>query len=310
MSRWKLRTAIRVLLALALLPSGCGSEGSGGDAGNPVIELPAAGGNGTRADPPPPRAGSGDDGTPPLFEGGSSLVAFDGGVLLRWQPASDGRSPTAALRYRVYTSPEDGEQDFSRPSFETEPGEASIIIPGQEGERLFVVVRAVDEAGNEDSNETQWQGTPFPVLLVDPSAEEGGDGLSVETALRSLDDAIGIALGFEGVNIFMVAGEYQESVLLFEGMMVYGGFAPGFQIEARDPEKHRTILFAGPEEDIIVLPPGETPCGLDGITLDGRGQARRGVVADDCSIHIAHCTVQAFQEKGIELRSEYDSGSD
>lgn len=309
MAQSKIPTTVPVMLVLLISFVGCTPEDPVQKDSIPQVPVPTT----TEAPPKGPSAAtptpSGSDHSAPGFNGLRSLVPFDGGAYLSWSPAEDDHSAPDSIRYRIFIADEDGEQDYSQPSLETAAGEHSATISGEEGEPIFAVVRAVDEAGNEDSNEIQWQGTPFPVLHVDPAASPGGDGLTATGALLSLDDAIGTALGFEGVNIYLVSGEYQESVLLFEGMMVYGGFAPGFSLETRDSVKHRTILFSGPEEDIVVLPPGERASGLDGITLDGRGQARRGLVADDCSVQLGHLVIQGFLEKGLELRSELDGDS-
>lgn len=316
--------ALASALALALLLTGC----TGGDDPRP------RGGGGTEAGatgappdaasfdrpPPPPDPGPRpqplptdaptDD--PPRFLGFSQVIAGDGRIWLAWEPALDDVTPPERIRYRVYSAPErQDEAKFARkPTIESAPGQTRLLLDRLEnGVPLHLVVRAVDEKGREDDNEIEWSAIPQPVLYVQAAAPSHGDGGSREAPLPSLDAAIDRAIPLGGANIHIAAGIYEESTLLFRGMMVYGGFAPGFPDAFPEPLRHRTVLRAPVEENLFVIPPGDRLCGIDGLELDGGGRTLRGVAADDCEFRISNCEIHSFADKGIKLKSDREPGS-
>jgi hypothetical protein len=144
--------------------SNTGGGGSGGSESGGTGGIPPDGG-------PPP------DTTPPTFDGatGVEIVAEDR-VRVSWDAASDDVSPEKRLAYYVYRATESGAEDFTRarrcrtPDPEGNPQEESRlpcfvtagagtssvvvrdVIPAHP---YFFVVRAVDEAGNEDGNATE-----------------------------------------------------------------------------------------------------------------------------------------------------------
>jgi hypothetical protein len=103
--------------------------------------------------PPAPDGGPAPpDGTAPRFAGLESVTLADGDplrVTLGWRAASDERSPAERIRYRIYL-PSFG--TVGRPQGETPPGASTVTLPVAPGALHFFLVRAVDEAGNEDAN--------------------------------------------------------------------------------------------------------------------------------------------------------------
>lgn len=95
------------------------------------------------------------DTTPPSFDGASEVKALaDGVALVRWKPATDDRSPSERILYRVYASPRGQAFDFERPHAVSPAGATSLGVQGlPQGIPLRVVVRATDEAGNQETNE-------------------------------------------------------------------------------------------------------------------------------------------------------------
>ncbi|HVC87368.1 MAG TPA: hypothetical protein VNC40_08080 [Gaiellaceae bacterium] len=102
------------------------------------------------------------DATPPQFAGVERAVACTPGpqrpgettpFLLSWQPASDNRTPAAGIVYDVYFASRAGGEDFSRPTWTTQPGATRFRTPGLPSHAsAYFVVRARDAAGNEDRN--------------------------------------------------------------------------------------------------------------------------------------------------------------
>lgn len=100
----------------------------------------------------PPSGG----GTPPSFEGlqgafACSPVAQPSPFELTWKAATDNVTPSSQIVYDVFLSHTPGGEDFSHPTWTTAPGVTSFETPPL-NEPSYFVVRARDQAGNEDQN--------------------------------------------------------------------------------------------------------------------------------------------------------------
>lgn len=127
-----MKTWRRSLLVLSLaLGMSCGNENDGGSSSTTP------------------------DTTPPSFGGATEAKALaNGGALVRWKPATDDRSPSERILYRVYVSPRGEPIDFDHLQGVSPAGATSLGIQGlPHGIPLRVVVRATDEAGNQETNE-------------------------------------------------------------------------------------------------------------------------------------------------------------
>jgi hypothetical protein len=79
---------------------------------------------------------------------------------LRWQTASDDVTPPSLIVYDVYLATTPGDEDFSEPTWTTAPGATSYRTPGLPSHGAFYfVVRARDQAGNEDGNTVELHGS-------------------------------------------------------------------------------------------------------------------------------------------------------
>lgn len=101
--------------------------------------------------------GQSGDQTAPEFDGLEIMSAVaDNGLALSWSAASDDESAASDISYRVYLADASGGQDFSSPDAEISAGTTSTTLANLEyGATLYAVVRAVDAAGNEDSNQAE-----------------------------------------------------------------------------------------------------------------------------------------------------------
>jgi hypothetical protein len=114
--------------------------------------------------PPPPRG----DNTPPTFAGLESAFACTPGpqrpgqttpFTLTWKAATDDKTASSQIVYDIYESTTAGAEDFSRPTWTTPPGVTSFKTPGLPSHGTFYfVVRARDQAGNEDQNRVERPG--------------------------------------------------------------------------------------------------------------------------------------------------------
>jgi hypothetical protein len=129
----------RALLGGALLVCACGSSDSGSPGG--------AGGSG----------GSTADAVAPTFAGARDAVPTpgkeDSRVTVSWDAASDNVTPATRISYRVYLAQTAGGEDYGKPFTTLPAGSTSAVLSGlAAGTSYFVVVRALDEAGNEEQN--------------------------------------------------------------------------------------------------------------------------------------------------------------
>jgi hypothetical protein len=102
------------------------------------------------------------DKTPPTFTGlNKATVNDDGSVDLSWDQASDNDSSPQAISYIVYVGTQMGGEDFSKPFAVTPSGATGATLSNVvAGEDHFWVVRAVDQAGNQDQNMVEKAASP------------------------------------------------------------------------------------------------------------------------------------------------------
>jgi CARDB len=78
---------------------------------------------------------------------------------LEWKPATDDGTPAALLVYEVYEAQTAAGEDFSKPTYTTPRGATSFATPPlPDNVSHFFVVRAADNAGNEDANDVERPG--------------------------------------------------------------------------------------------------------------------------------------------------------
>ncbi len=102
------------------------------------------------------------DDIPPTFGGITMATVGSTDADLSWDPATDDQSLPADIRYNVYQSL-NSTFNFDAPPFaNTAPGEVAIRLDGLDPNvEYFWVVRAEDEAGNEDTNTQTLNRTTF-----------------------------------------------------------------------------------------------------------------------------------------------------
>jgi hypothetical protein len=106
----------------------------------------------------PPSGGT----TPPSFEGLQKAIACSPIVRpwpyeLTWKAATDNVTPSSQIVYDIFLSHTRGGEDFSHPTWTTASGVTSFETPPL-NEPSYFVVRARDQAGNEDQNTVEREG--------------------------------------------------------------------------------------------------------------------------------------------------------
>jgi hypothetical protein len=115
-----------------------------------------------------PAQARGKDRVPPKFAGLKSATTCIPGPIgpertssyhLTWEAATDNVTPPSQIVYNVYQANKAGGEDFSKPTYTTAPGVTSFDTPQLPSDKYFYfVVRARDQAGNEDSNTVELEG--------------------------------------------------------------------------------------------------------------------------------------------------------
>lgn len=105
--------------------------------------------------------------TSPTFAGLQSASYCVGGPVrpaettpytLTWQAATDDVRPSSQIVYDIFVAHAPGGEDFSKPTWTTAPGATTYTTPNLPSEGTYFVVRARDEAGNEDQNTVEREG--------------------------------------------------------------------------------------------------------------------------------------------------------
>ena len=128
-------------------------------AGLALLVLAAAGCAGDSGSGSNSSSSTGADSTAPTFAGATGLtVQALTSMTVGWSAGDDDVTAPADLVYRVYRGAAAGGEDFTTPLATTAAGDTSYADATATAGKFFYVVRAVDEAGNEDANTAEVSG--------------------------------------------------------------------------------------------------------------------------------------------------------
>lgn len=89
----------------------------------------------------------------PVFAGVASATAVGDAVYLTWTAATDDATLPGDIAYRIYRATTSGAENFGSPLITTALGQLSYLDQGLiPGTTYYYVVRALDQAGNQDTN--------------------------------------------------------------------------------------------------------------------------------------------------------------
>jgi Collagen triple helix repeat (20 copies) len=102
----------------------------------------------------------------PIFGGLQSAISCESGPAVRkmvpyqlsWHAATDPVTPSSQIVYDIFVAHSPGGEDFSHPTYTTPPGVTFYTTPELPSEGTYFVVRARNEAGNEDQNTVEIPG--------------------------------------------------------------------------------------------------------------------------------------------------------
>ncbi|HJZ84964.1 MAG TPA: fibronectin type III domain-containing protein [Polyangia bacterium] len=151
------------------------------------------------------------DTTPPSF-GGLTMARADTAYSLRlfWDAASDNLTSPNFIEYRAFVADVSGSQDFGRAQSSIVGSTAGLVGALSPGRPYFVVVRAVDRAGNMDSNRVEKMvTTPTPA----PPTRQFGAQIEplLQASCTTLDCHNAVSLS-QGMNLDSAATAYTALV--------------------------------------------------------------------------------------------------
>lgn len=148
---------------------------------------------------------------------------------------------------------------------------------------------------------------PGAPIFVDPGADPlVADGTSPATAYANPILALIDSFGAGGANVWLLAGDYPASSLpVFAGTHLSGGFAPGFQLEERDPANHPSVLHGLAGQSLAAVQ-GLGGVVLDGLRLSGDGLATHGLDMDSTPLELRGVEVLGCTQRGVRVRAPED----
>lgn len=253
--------------------------------------------------------GEGDGGG--VFEGGSGilhpsvrLVSAVPGVdraLITWTTSGfDGDAPNFAL----FTAPAGLDPFGTGPALVDPAGDRAILDSLPTGSELRVGLGLADGQGGWVPTRPVLTLRTGPIVYANPNSTSATqDGLTPETAYNDVFLAVIGAFSLGGGNVWLSEGSFPNvSVPLFEGVDLYGGFEPTFQLDQRDVQTHGTILRGFSGANILVLDQITSIPILDGLLLDGFGIADNGLDLVRASCEVRLTSVRGCN-RGIKLRT-------
>lgn len=267
------------------LLSACGNRLSLSD---PGIHLP----------PPPPPPLPSDHPTIGLV----SAAVDDHRLRVHWR-AHAGVQDLPALALFVATDPA---AVFSAQPRMLNPAAGSAIVSGLASHREYFVGLGLRESPSDSFTQSG------PILLVttgapvyvDPLASSSGDGLTPATAFNDITLGVLTAFVSGGGNVWIAGGEFaNQSIPLFTGVHLYGGFAHDFLLGRRDPVGNPTRLLGFANQPIVTVQNlSNQTAVLDGFQLLGLDQAESGVSSFGKRIEMRSLTIDHCS-RGVKLRS-------
>lgn len=155
------------------------------------------------------------DTTPPVFNGADRANKVSGdSASLHWSVATDNVTASSDIQYLIYLANTSGAQDYSWPTLVTEPGEIQPTLSGlSAGKNYYVVVKAMDQSGNIDSNTREIIASTYAdgsgVYVDEKSGSDTGTCGSTASPCKTISQGISLSSGNE--PIYVARGDYDAA---------------------------------------------------------------------------------------------------
>ena len=155
------------------------------------------------------------DNTAPIFNGAASAnkVTSDSSSL-KWNAATDNMTAADDIQYLIYMARTTGGQDFSWPTLVTEQGDVQPTIAGlSAGKDYYVVVRAMDESGNIDTNTQEIIASTYAdgsgLFVDEKTGADSSECGSTTSPCKTISRALSLTQGNE--PIYVARGNYNTT---------------------------------------------------------------------------------------------------
>ncbi len=184
-------------------------------------------------------------------------------------------------------------------------GGSTILGGFPTGVELFASLGLAPEPGDpiELTGPVLSARTGAPIYASPTASGVGADGLTPETAFPNLFVAVLTANLAGGGNVYVAEGTFTGvSVPLLAGVDLYGGFPPSFSLAERSPTEHETVLAGLPNLNVLTMEVGGELQRVDGLTLDGVGEAATGLDLDRTPAQLSTLLIRGAS-RGIRVRA-------
>ncbi|HIK61080.1 MAG TPA: right-handed parallel beta-helix repeat-containing protein [Planctomycetes bacterium] len=143
-----------------------------------------------------------------------------------------------------------------------------------------------------------------------PAAANDQDGETPATAFADPFLAMLTALAYGGGNVWLAEGDYPDvSLTPFEGVDLFGGFEPSFNLSARNAPGQETRFMGLANADVLRCVQGVapmTPIVVDSLTIEGASGVENGVHIDTCPVELRGIVMNECG-RGVKMRSSEDA---
>ena len=155
-----------------------------------------------------------------------------------------------------------------------------------------VYLTATDFPGGADTNCDGVDGELLNALFVAKTGNDTNPG-TIEAPVETIGQALALAGAGGQRDVYVATGVYMESIVLAQGVAVYGGYSADFT--AHDPQAYQTAIIGNPPS--IAKPGAVTAIGisgqpagstrLDGVTIFGADNPTPG--GNSYAIYLRNC---------------------
>jgi hypothetical protein len=234
-----------------------------------------------------------------------SAVAGDASVLLEWiAKDANGNDLPVAVFSDVHVG-----TVYSGAPIAVDPAGSSLVVPNLANDVNHYFGLAIDDGGGTFTpTGAVLRARPNPPIYVKLGADPNiADGLTPDTAFPDPLFAIFTAASFAHANVWISGADYaDQSLPLFPGIDVYGGFSPNLVLAERDRAAFPTKLHGKSPLNILSVNGAGAGVIVDGIVFEGDQKGVIGFESDDTDVQLRSCDVIAMKGRGLKLLSNFE----
>lgn len=254
--------------------------------------------------PPPGRGGPIESTAGPLVAPGLiGAVASQDSIHLEWTATgADGQDANIA----VFASRVRSELYVGDPELTASAG-GQHLFPDLAGDRDYFLGFGLETSPGvyEATGPALTLHTSPPIYVRADADPMVADGLTPATAFTHPFEAVLRAFANGGGNVWVAAGEYTGANLpVFAGVHIFGGFDDTFDVSTRNPKTQASVFVGMLGLPVVDVQGGTRFATLDGVTIDGAGDAPVGISITDTPISLRNVDLFDCSGRGIRIRNQ------